>query len=96
LGPVSFEVELTDGRTVRRHQDQIRKRTDESVIPVESEDDDVFISPGVTLPTAVSDSGAGTERTVSSSSPSERVTEQLHRYPSRHHKPPARYADLYQ
>jgi len=33
LGPVSFEVKLTDGQIVQCHQDQIRQRTDESVIP---------------------------------------------------------------
>ena len=51
LGPVLFEVKLTDGQIVRRHQDHIRQGTDESV----SEDDDVFISSGVTLPTTVLD-----------------------------------------
>ena len=50
------------------------EKEQKNVIPVESEGDDVFISSGVTLPTAVSDSGTGTERTVSNSSPSERVS----------------------
>ena len=40
------------------------EKEQKNVIPVESEGDDVFISSGVTLPTAVSDSGTGTERTV--------------------------------
>ena len=53
LGPVSFQVRLTDGRLVRRHQNQIRKRTDTAIpdILVE-EDDDVFISPE-TIPVPV-------------------------------------------
>ena len=36
------------------------------------------------------------EHAASNSSPSEMVTEQLHRYPSSNHQPPARYSDLYQ
>ena len=52
------------------------EKEQKNVIPVESEGDDVFISSGVTLPTVVSDSGTGTERTVSNSSPSKRITEQ--------------------
>ena len=55
LGPVSFKVKLTDGQIVHQHQDHIRQIPDESVIPVESEDDDMFISSGVTLPTTVLD-----------------------------------------
>jgi len=66
-------VKLTDGQIVRCHQDQIRQRTDESVIPVESADSGVFISSGATLPTTVLDSRTGTGRTASNSSPSKRA-----------------------
>ena len=65
LGPVLFEVKVTNGQRVRHHQDQIRQGTDESVIPVQGTDDGVFTSSGVTLPTTVPDSGMGTERTCS-------------------------------
>ena len=48
LGPVSFQVQL-----VRRHQNQIRKRTDTAIPDILVEgDDDVFISPE-TIPVPV-------------------------------------------
>ena len=47
LGPVSFQVQL-----VRRHQNQIRKRTDTAIPDTSVEGDDVFISPE-TIPVPV-------------------------------------------
>ena len=39
-GPVSFQVRLTDGRIVRCHQDQLRKRSEERVEPSISQEID--------------------------------------------------------
>ena len=92
LGPVSFQVRLTDGRLVRRHQNQIRKRTDTAIpdILVE-EDDDVFISPETipvpVPPRTVSNSVSGTDQSL---------TDTTRCYPSRTRNPPTRYSDSFQ
>ena len=92
LGPVSFQVRLTDGRLVRRHQNQIRKRTDVAVPDMSKEDDDVLIYPEAVpvpaSPMAVPSCDSGTAQSS--------LTETTRRYPSRTRNPPTRYSDCYQ
>ena len=46
-GPVSFKVQLQDGRTISRHQDHLRKRftedPEQSDIPLSEDDMDIAI-----------------------------------------------------
>ena len=72
LGPVSFQVRLTDGRLVRHHQNQIRKRTDTAIPDTSVEgDDDVFISPETipvpVPPRTVPNSVSGTDQSLTDS-----------------------------
>ena len=91
LGPVSFQVRLTDGRLVRRHQNQIRKRTDIAV-PDMSKEDDVLIYPeAVPVPASPMSVPSCDSGTAQSS-----LTETTRRYPSRTRNPPTRYSDCYQ
>ena len=92
LGPVLFQVRLTDSRLVRRHQNQIRKQTDTPIPDTSVEgDDDVFISPetipapvpSMTVPNSVS----GTDQSS---------TDSTRHYLSRTRNPPTCYADSYQ
>lgn len=92
LGPVSFQVRLTDGRLVRRHQNQIRKRTDVAVPDMSKEDDDVLIYPeAVPVPASPMSVPSCDSGTAQSS-----LTETTRRYPSRTRNPPTRYSDCYQ
>ena len=92
LGPVSFQVRLTDGRLVRRHQNQIRKQTDTAIPDTLVEvDDDVFISPETipvpVPPRTVPNSVSGTDQSL---------TDTTRHYPSRTRNPPTRYSDNFQ
>ena len=56
-GPASFTVDLTDGRRVRRHLDQVRKNTSTSIIdepPTTVETNDNFPISVLNSPTAKS------------------------------------------
>ena len=105
-GPVSFKVQLQDGRTISRHQDHLRKRftedPEQSDIPLCEDDMDIAIgASGTTTTTSATSSeqdrtpvGQGTLPTVGQDS--ETVTPlpesaMTRRYPSRTRKPPERY-----
>lgn len=105
-GPVSFKVQLQDGRTISRHQDHLRKRftedPEQSDIPLCEDDMDIEIGASGTT-TTTSDTTSEQERTpvVQETMPtvgqnSETVTPppesaMTRRYPSRTRKPPERY-----
>ena len=105
-GPVSFKVQLQDGRTISRHQDHLRKRftedPEQSDIPLSEDDMDIAIGASETTTTTSATSseqdrtqvGQGTLPTVEQDS--ETVTPLpesavTRRYPSRTRKPPGRY-----
>ena len=90
-GPVSFKVQLQDGKTISRHQDHLRKQftedPEQSDIPLCEDHMDIEI-------------GASGITTTTSATPSEQDSETVtpppesamtHRYPSRTRKPPERY-----
>ena len=92
LGPVSFQVRLTDGRLVRCHQNQIRIRTVVAVPDMSKEDDDVLICPEAVPVPASPMSVPSCDSGAAQLSP----TETTGRCPSRTRNPPTRYSDCYQ
>ena len=81
-GPVSFKVTLQDGKTIRCHEDQLRKRdmdeTKDSDSPLLTDDDLTMFTGRETIPEVTTESiPVGTER----------------RYPSWSQRPPARYRE---
>ena len=82
-GPVSFKVKLHNGKIIRCHQDQLRKREiDDSALTQQSPlltDDDLtmFTGNGITPQVVTEQTHVNTER----------------RYPSRQRRPPARYRE---
>ena len=102
-------VRLTDDRLMRRHQDQIRKRTAEDSQAVILEDNGTMLSTGSTDSTTVPvASGTGdVEQTVAPSisvsqtqtpivTTTKTETVQSRRYPLRDRRPPARVSDTFQ
>ena len=90
-GPVSFKVQLQDGKTISRHQDHLRKQftedPEQSDIPLCEDHMDIEI-------------GASGITTTTSATPSEQDSETVtpppesamtRRYPSQTRKPPERY-----
>ena len=109
VDPVSYLVRLTDDRLMRRHQDQIRKRTAEDSQAVILEDNGTMLSTGSTDSTTVPvASGTGdVEQTVAPSisvsqtqtpivTTTKTETVQSRRYPLRDRRPPARVSDTFQ
>ena len=89
-GPVSYVIELTDGRTVRRHQDHVRRRHD--VLP-----EPLLVAEQVVEPIAETrrDATEVQQEQEMGSSPSvpqsqECVTPERH-YPVRQRHPPERF-----
>ncbi len=94
-----------DGKIVRRHQDQIRKRTDDSSGPSVSYEAEVDDSVRPVEGTVIATSGGAGEQTLagrtllSPSSESQTQTDttvetqETRRYPSRTRQPPARFAE---
>ncbi|CAC5381351.1 unnamed protein product [Mytilus coruscus] len=98
-GPVSFVIELNDGRTVKRHQNQIRHKYDQysdNKLPDISEIPDIPI-PSVpnnqTDVEAVSDSNADSSDTNDNSKSVMKPSVATPR-PTRTRKPPNRYGDF--
>ncbi|CAC5376400.1 unnamed protein product [Mytilus coruscus] len=98
-GPVSFVIELNDGRTVKRHQNQIRHKYDQysdNKLPDISEIPDIpipSVSNNQTDVEAVSDSSAGSSDTNDSSKSVMKPSVATPR-PTRTRKPPNRYGDF--
>ena len=105
-GPVSFKVQLQDGRTISRHQDHLRKRftedPEQSELPLCEDDLDIAIGvSGTTTTTSATSSEQDSTPVVQETLPtvgqdSETVTPlpesaMTRRYPSRTRKPPERY-----
>ena len=87
-GPVSFEVELSNGRKCRRHQDQLRKRVvEEQDDTSETDDLDVTWDIDVDQPETVEPS-ADPEPEIA---PEPEQETGNHRYPSRTRNAPDRY-----
>ena len=90
-GPVSFKVQLQDGRTISLHQDHFRKRFTEdpkqSDIPLCEDDMDIAIDASGTT-TTTSDAPAEQDSETVAPLPESAMT---CCYPSRVRKPPERY-----
>ena len=103
-GPVSFLVEMEDGKLVRRHQDQLRHRKEstgspqEHVLPVEDLDistraEEQPPDPTELTPTesqSVVEPVTATSDSCEHTQSSELITPS-HRYPQRIRHPPERY-----
>lgn len=89
-GPVSFKVQLQNGKMIRCHQDQLRSRFTENPqqkdIPL-FEDDDVNI-----IPSSPNSAPVVLEPPSTESAP-QPATGGANRYPSRIRRPPERFAD---
>lgn len=100
-GPVSFRVKLTDGKVVRCHQDQVRKRATEAdtqTIPSDGEDDSwAMATPEAPQPSenTFEENPTAPEQSASNSTESETVSEPK-TYSSRNRQPPIRYSDTCQ
>ncbi|CAC5387447.1 unnamed protein product [Mytilus coruscus] len=98
-GPVSFVIELNDGRTVKRHQNQIRHKYDQysdNKLPDISEIPDIPIPSVSNNPTdveAVCDSNADSSDTNDNSKSVMKPSVATPR-PTRTRKPPNRYGDF--
>ncbi|CAC5368399.1 unnamed protein product [Mytilus coruscus] len=98
-GPVSFVIELNDGRTVKRHQNQIRHKYDQysdNKLPDISEIPDIpipSVSNNQTDVEAVSDSNADSSDTNDNSKSVMKPSVATPR-PTRTRKPPNRYGDF--
>ncbi|CAC5398916.1 unnamed protein product [Mytilus coruscus] len=98
-GPVSFVIELNDGRTVKRHQNQIRHKYDQysdNKLPDISEIPDIpipSVSNNQTDVEAVSDSNADSSDTNDNSKSVMKPSVATPR-PTRTRKPPDRYGDF--
>ncbi|CAC5416660.1 Uncharacterized protein K02A2.6 [Mytilus coruscus] len=98
-GPVSFVIELNDGRTVKRHQNQIRHKYDQysdNKLPDISEIPDVpipSVSNNQTDVEAVCDSNADSSDTNDNSKSVMKSSVATPR-PTRTRKPPNRYGDF--
>ena len=105
-GPVSFKVQLQDGRIISRHQDHLRKRftedLEQSDIPLSEDDMDIAIgASGTTNTTSAAPMERDRTPVVQDTLPtvgqdSETVTPlpestMTRHYPSRVRKPPERY-----
>ena len=82
-GPVSYVIKLTDGRTVRQHQDHVRRHHD--VLP-----ESLLVPEQVVEPVAESRGDATDVQDTDSSSSQECVTPERH-YPVRQRHPPERF-----
>ncbi|CAC5412453.1 unnamed protein product [Mytilus coruscus] len=98
-GPVSFVIKLNDGRTVKRHQNQIRHKYDQysdNKMPDISEIPDIpipSVSNNQTDVEAVSDSNADSSDTNDNSKSVMKPSVATPR-PTRTRKPPNRYGDF--
>ena len=102
-GPLSYTVQLSDGRTFRRHINHIRKRTNhkqvtsseftEVVEPEEAEVVSLVASSDITSNTAEEQTTDehGTQSAESLATPDNDAPEYVRRYPSRTRRPPDRF-----
>ena len=106
-GPVSFQVKLADGRTIRSHQDHIRKRVIEQETQEDTTESEEYEwsqeSPVVISEESRDDQVASrpTDQSyvpaspfpMSNSQPNAEAGNQQRKYPARNHQPPDRYSD---
>lgn len=97
-GPVSYRVRLSDGRLLRCHQDQVRKRTGEQRELSSQEEDFVLMESSLgdvsnTSQTADQQASEPSDESRSQQATEPPQTASGRRYPSRLRQPPVRYTD---
>ena len=89
-GPVSFEIELQNGRKCHRHQDHLRHRAaNDSASEYQSEENTLVVDGDDDLSDV--ESIPEPERVENNSPEPEASGGENRRYPSRIHRPPNRY-----
>ena len=95
LGPVTYSVDIGNGRTVKRHIDQLRQSIHHSPKSTSNAIDDYdYYEPG-TAGQDVDPAPRTPPRPLEEEGPAPRTPprplEKEHRYPQRHHRPPERF-----